>query len=47
VTDFLQAYPGGVIMSIDQLSLYFQATLTRVWSRRGQTPIIRVASQRD
>lgn len=47
MTDFLQDHPSGVIMSIDQLSLYFQATLTRVWSRRGQTPIIRVARQRD
>ncbi len=35
------------MMSIDQLSLYFQATLTRVWARRGQTPVIRVATQRE
>lgn len=47
MTNFLQDHPGGVIVSIDQLSLYFQATLTRVWARRGQTPVIRVATQRD
>lgn len=29
------------------MSLYFQATTTRVWARRGQTPTVRVAAQRD
>lgn len=29
------------------MSLYFQATTTRVWARRGQTPMVRVATQRD
>jgi transposase len=29
------------------MSLYFQATTTRVWARRGQTPTMRVATQRD
>ena len=29
------------------MSLYFQATLTRVWSPIGQTPIVRVSPQRD
>jgi transposase len=29
------------------MSLYFQATTTRVWARRGQTPTVRVATQRD
>lgn len=28
------------------MSLYFQATLTRVWNPVGQTPHVRVASQR-
>ena len=28
-------------------SLYFQATSTRVWSRRGQTPGIRITPHRD
>jgi transposase len=46
VTDFLQDYPEGVIMTIDQMRLYFQATTTRVWAVRGDTPIIRVAAQR-
>lgn len=32
---------------MDQMSLYFQATTTRVWARRGQTPTVRVATQRD
>jgi transposase len=47
VTDFLQAYPEGVILALDQMSLYFQATLTRVWSPVGQTPIVSVSPQRD
>ena len=47
MTDFLQDYPDGVILAMDQMSLYFQATLTRVWAKRGQTPSIRVATQRD
>jgi transposase len=36
-----------VIVALDQMSLYFQATMTRVWARRGQTPMVRVATQRD
>jgi transposase len=32
---------------MDQLSLYFQASLTRVWYPKGQTPIVRVSPQRD
>jgi len=32
---------------MDQMSLYFQATLTKVWSPVGQTPIVRVCPQRD
>jgi transposase len=32
---------------MDQMSLYFQATLTRVWAPVGQTPIIKIAPQRD
>lgn len=47
MTDFVQAYPQGVILALDQMSLYFQATLTRVWAPIGQTPIVRVAPQRD
>lgn len=47
MTDFLQDYPDGVILALDQMSLYFQATLTRVWSPVGQTPIVAVHPQRD
>jgi transposase len=47
VTDFLQDHPDGVILALDQMSLYFQATLTRVWSPVGQTPIVAVHPQRD
>jgi transposase len=47
VTDFLQTYPDGVILALDEMSLYFQATLTRVWSPIGQTPIVSVHPQRD
>jgi transposase len=47
VTDFLQDYPSGVILALDEMSLYFQATLTRVWALRGQTPVVKVHPQRD
>jgi transposase len=47
VTDFLQDHPHGVILALDQMSLYFQATLTRVWSPIGQTPIVAVHPQRE
>jgi transposase len=47
VTDFLQDHPQGVILALDEMSLYFQATVTRVWSPVGQTPVVRVSPQRD
>jgi hypothetical protein len=48
VTDLLQHYgPRLAILSMDQMSLYFQATLTRVWAPLGQTPRIRITPQRD
>lgn len=47
MTDFLQNYPRGVILTMDQLSLYFQATLTRVWAPKGQTPVVKLSPQRD
>lgn len=47
MTDFLQEHPDGVILALDQMSLYFQATLTRVWSLIGQTPMVAVHPQRD
>ena len=45
--DFLQQYPDGVILALDEMSLYFQATLTRVWFPKGQTPLVAVTPQRD
>lgn len=47
MTDFVQDHPDGIILTIDQISLYFQATLTRVWAPIGQTPIVKVSPQRD
>ena len=47
MTDFLQEHPDGVILALDQMSLYFQATTTRVWAPIGQTPIVAVHPQRD
>jgi len=47
VTDLLQQHTNLVILTIDQMSLYFQATLTRVWALIGQTPIVRLHPQRD
>jgi transposase len=47
VTDFLLMYPDGVILALDEMSFYFQATLTRVWAPVGQTPLVAVHPQRD
>jgi transposase len=47
VTDFLLDHPNGQVIALDEMSLYFQATTTRVWSRVGQTPLVRVSPQRD
>lgn len=47
MTNFLLAYPDGVILALDEMSLYFQATLTRVWAPVGQTPLVAVHPQRD
>jgi hypothetical protein len=41
-TDKLQVDPQLAIMSLDEMSLYFQATLTRVDAPTGQTPMVRV-----
>lgn len=32
---------------MDEMSLYFQSTTTRLWSPVGQTPSVRLAPQRD
>lgn len=47
MTDFLQDHPDGQIIACDEMSLYFQATTTRLWSVVGQTPVVRVTPQRD
>lgn len=47
MTDFLQDNPTGVILSMDEMSLYFQATVTQVWSPVGQTPQVYVSGSRD
>ena len=47
MTDFLQDHPDGQILALDEMSLYFQATTTRVWSPIGQTPLVRVSPQRE
>jgi transposase len=47
VTDRLQSHPDLVILAMDQMSLYFQATLTRVWAPVGQTPVVRITPHRD
>lgn len=47
MTDFLQDHPDGQIVACDEMSLYFQATTTRLWSVVGQTPVVRVTPQRD
>lgn len=47
MTDFRQDHPDGVILALDQMSAYLQATLTRVWSPIGHTPIVWVSPQRD
>ena len=45
--DKIQADPKVAILTMDEMGVYFQATLTRVYAPVGQTPIIRVSPQRD
>lgn len=47
MTDFLQAHLDGQVIALDEMSLYFQATTSRVWAAVGQTPVVRVSPQRD
>lgn len=42
-----QTAPGTVILAEDEASLYLQATTMRVWAPVGQTPCVRVDTQRD
>ena len=36
-----------MILAADEASLYLQASLMRVWAPTGQTPVIKVAANRD
>ena len=45
--DIAQDAPQTVILAADEASLYLQASLTRVWAPVGQTPLVRVAANRD
>lgn len=45
--DAVQKKVETTILAEDEASLYLQATTMRVWAPRGQTPIVRVATQRD
>jgi hypothetical protein len=47
VTDFLQQHPDGLVLALDEMSLYFQATLKRVWFPLGQSPTVRISPDRD
>lgn len=47
MTDFLQDHADGQVIAVDEMSLYLQATTTRLWSARGQTPVVRVSGQRE
>lgn len=45
--DVAQESPDTVILAADEASLYLQASLMRVWSIQGQTPVIRVSAGRE
>lgn len=48
MTDLLQVYGSDLaLVAMDELTLYFQATLTRMWFPRGQIPVVRVTPQRE
>jgi transposase len=47
VSDFKQNYPDGLIIALDQMTVYLQENLARVWSVRGQSPVFRQAAQRE
>lgn len=47
MTDLLQRYPNLAILTLDELSLYFQATLKRVWAPVGHPPVVSLPPQRD
>lgn len=43
----MQAHPDGVVLAMDEMSLYQQATRTHVWAQRGHPPQVRVHPQPD
>ena len=45
--DIAQTAPETVILAEDEASLYLQATTMRVWAPVGQTPSVRVDTQRE
>ena len=47
MTDFKQDHREGVIVAMDEMSLYLQATPERVWYPIGQRPVVLVSPQRD
>ncbi len=47
MTDFIQNHPDGVILAMDEMSLYLQATVTKAWSPVGQTPEVYVVGSRE
>ena len=47
MTDFKLDHPDGVVLAIDQMSVYLQWSLCRVWPPIGQTPVVRSSPQRD
>ena len=46
MTDFKLDYPDGVILALDQMSVYLSCSLCWVWSPIGQTPIVKSTPQR-
>jgi hypothetical protein len=46
VTDFLQDHPEGQVIALDEMRLYFQAATMRVWSPKGETPLVWGAESR-
>ena len=36
-----------MILAEDEASLYLQASLQRVWFKKGETPVVKVAANRD
>ena len=47
VLDKAQDAPETVFLTTDEASLYLQTTTMAVWAPRGQTPVVRSATQRE